>query len=562
MMNCKAVQDYIDLVRSNKFEVCKEQILLCDYVEDIFKTETLRVDEKQLDEYFKLQKYFPFELLDWEKFCFALHNCIYKENGQLRWPVLFILVGRGAGKNGYLAFEDFCLLTPVNGIKYYFIDIFAMSEDQAKTTFDDVYNVLEDNADKLKNHFRWTKEEIVNLKTNSRLKFRTSGAKTKDGGRPGKIDFDEYHAYENMKIVDTATTGLGKKPHPRRTIITTNGDVREGPLDDLIAKSDLILKREIPDNGMLPFICRLGSIEEITDKKNWPKANPSLPYFPILQHELDIEYGDYLINPISNASFATKRMNVPQGNKDAEVATWDDIWATGELVTLDSDGNKIKTPREIPDLTGCTCVAGIDYAKTTDFVCAGLLFLYKGIYYWISHTWICKKSNDLGRIKAPLKEWEEKGFLEYIDGPEVPPETVANWLQEQGQKYNITVLGMDNYRYTLLARALREVGFDVDKNEANNIKLARPSNQMLIAPTVNSLFVNQSIVWGNNPLMRWYTNNACTITSQAGNVTYGKIEPKSRKTDGFMAFIAAICAAGELEDSGETVDFDFGVYTY
>ena len=30
---------------------------------------------------------------------------------------------------------------------------------------------------------------------------------------------------------------------------------------------------------------------------------------------------------------------------------------------------------------------------------------------------------------------------------------------------------MDNYRYTLLAKALREVGFDTDKKGNNNIRL-------------------------------------------------------------------------------------------
>lgn len=541
------IQNYIDFVRSGKIEVCKEQLLLCDYVEKCFREEKLCVDEEQLKKYLDLQKYFPYELLDWEKFCFALHNCVYKENEQLRWPVLFILVGRGAGKNGYLAFEDFCLLTPVNGVKYYFIDIFAMAEDQAKTTFEDVYNVLEDNKAKLKNHFYWNKEEITNLKTKSRLKFRTSGIKSKDGGRPGKVDFDEYHAYESMKLVDVATTGLGKKAHPRRTIITTNGDVRDGPLDTLIAKCDLILKGEMHDNGTLPFICKLDNEEEIKDKRKWPKANPSLPFFPVLQHELEIEFGDYLQDPIGNSSFATKRMNMPQGNKDVEVTSWENILATNE---------------EIPDLAGCMCVAGVDYAKTTDFVAAGLLFLFKRKYYWITHTWICKKSADLERIKAPLKEWEERGLLTFVDGPEIPPDIPAEWLAAKGQIYNITTLGMDNYRYTLLAKALKAVGFDTDKNGANNIKLTRPSNEMLIAPTITSLFINHNIVWGNNPLMRWYTNNSCMITSQAGNITYGKIEPKSRKTDGFKAFVSAMCVSNNLEDSGEAADVDFEIYTY
>ena len=185
------IQDYIDLVRSGKLEVCKDQLLLCDMVERVFSTEDIYVDEEQLNKYLNQQKYFPFQLYEWERFCFALHNCTYKANGLLRFPDLLILVGRGAGKNGYLSFEDFCLLTPINGIKQYHIDICANSEDQARTSFDDIYNILEDRKAYFKKYFRWNKEKIQNIKTGSVLRFRTSNFKTKDGGRPGKDDFDE-----------------------------------------------------------------------------------------------------------------------------------------------------------------------------------------------------------------------------------------------------------------------------------------------------------------------------------------------------------------------------------
>lgn len=540
------IQNYIDLVRSGVS--CKEQLLLCDYIERCFDNDRIYVDNDQLQKYLSLQRYFPFQLLEWEVFCFTLHNCTYSSLGVLRWPDLFILVGRGAGKNGYLSFEDFCLISEYNTVKNYDIDICANAEEQARTSFDDVWNVLEDNGQKLKTHFEWTKELIKNRKTGSRLRFRTSNAKTKDGGRPGKIDFDEYHQYEDYKSIQVFKTGLGKKKNPRTTITTTNGDVRDGPLDHVIARAEQILNdSSVSDNGMLPFICKLDTAEEVDNIKMWDKANPSLRYFPELISMMKREYVDYKDDPVSNSSFMTKRMNIPQGNKDVEVTPWENILATNQ---------------SIPDLAGCTCVVGIDYAKTTDFVCAGLLFKYKGAHYWLSHTWICKKCNDLGRIKAPLEEWAGLGLLTFVDGPEIPPETPAAWLQEQAQKYNLTILGMDNYRYTLLARALREVGFDTDKGGVNNIKLIRPSNQMLIAPTINSLFVNHKIVWGDNPLMRWYTNNACMVTSSAGNITYGKIEPKSRKTDGWMAFASAMCVSGDLEDSGETCDVTFGVYTY
>lgn len=550
MKLCKEIQDYIDLVRSEKIEVCKEQIQLIELIEYTFENEDIYVDEEELKNYLSLQKYFPFQLLEWEVFCFTLHNCTYKRNGELRWPDLFIEVGRGSGKNGYLAFEDFCLISQYNKVKKYHIDICANNEEQARTTFDDVYDILEEHEKKLSKHFEWTKEVIKNKKTGSKLKFRTSNAKTKDGGRPGKVDFDEYHQYEDYKAIQVFKTGLGKKEHPRTTITTTNGDVRDGPLDKIINRSKEILKRASEDNGLLPFICKLDDEKEVNNKKNWDKANPSLHRFPVLYSTMEKEYIDYLEDPISNSSFMTKRMNIPKGNADVEVTTWENILATNQ---------------EIPDLTGCTCIAGIDYAKTTDFVAAGLLFKYKGKFIWIHHTWVCESSKDLGRIKAPLREWEEKGILTFIKGVEIPPETAANWLAEQGEKYNITTLWMDNYRYTLLARALREAGFDTDKKGTNNIRLARPSNEMLIAPVITSAFANHNIIYGDNPLMRWYTNNSCLITSQAGNITYGKIEPKSRKTDGFKAFVAAMCGSVDLEDSGEVIEIDdlsFGVYTY
>lgn len=542
------IQNYIKLVRGGTIEVCKEQIQLCNYVEKSFKEENIYVDEVQLKKYLSLQKYFPFKLYEWEVFCYTLHNCTYSKIGILRWPDLFILVGRGAGKNGYLSFEDFSLISEYNNIKNYNIDICANAEDQAKTSFDDVYNVLKENEPKLKTHFSWTKELIKNLRTGSELKFRTSNAKTKDGGRPGKIDFDEYHQYTDYKSIQVFKTGLGKKKNPRTTITTTNGDVRDGPLDHLIVRALEILKGATNDNGMLPFICKLDDEKEVDNPIMWDKANPSLHYFPELMATMKREYVEYKEDSVNNASFMTKRMNIPKGNKDVEITTWGNILATNQI---------------IPDLEGCTCCVGIDYAKTTDFVCAGLLFKFQDKYYWLSHTWVCKKCNDLGRIKAPLKEWEKMGLLDIIDAVEISPDIPAEWLQKQALKYNLTVLGMDLYRYTLLAKSLKNVGFDTDKDGSNNIKLIRPSNQMLVAPIITSLFANHNIIWGDNPLMRWYTNNTCIKSEAHGNTSYGKIEAKSRKTDGWMAFVAAFAADGvDLVDSGDVVDLDLGCYTY
>lgn len=547
------IDDYIAYVRSEEYPVCTDQLRLCELVEQAFRTERLFVDETQLDRYLGYEKYFPFRLFPWERFCFALHNCTYREDGSLRFPILVIYVGRGAGKNGYLGFEDFCLLTTANGIREYHIDIFATSEDQAKQSFQDVYNVLEANERKMKRHFRWTKELIVNTDTGSEFRFRTSNAKTKDGGRPGKIDFDEYHAYPDYKLITVATTGLGKKKRPRQTITTTDGEVRGGPLDDLIASCEKILAGEQPDNGMLPFICRLDDDDEVDDERAWHKANPSLRYLPDLMQQLRLEYAAYKQNPAANTAFITKRMNRPPKILENGVTEWENILATN---------------REIPEelIEGRPCVIGMDYMKTTDFLGAGLLWRVGDVDIWLSHTWICSQSDDLKRIKAPLREWEAKGLVTFVDGAEISPELPAVWLANEAAKRGCMILcaGIDDYRYTLMKAALLDVlNLSADKG-FDNVRLIRPRDEMRHIPGITAGFAGKRFIWGDSPVMRWCCNNAKTVTSPAGNITYGKIEPKSRKTDTFKAFVAAECASDVLEVyKNDTLSGKLpGVFTY
>ncbi|MFR5470591.1 MAG: terminase TerL endonuclease subunit [Romboutsia sp.] len=530
----KYIKEYLDIIDNEVFPMCKEQKLLSKFIKNIFDNEKLVIDEEKVEKYFSYQKYFPFNLFPWEKFLFVLHNCVFKENGLPRFADLFILVGRGSGKNAYLAYEDFCLITPTHGIKNYDIDISANSEDQAKTTFNDIYNILEDPkyTKKMKRNFYWNKEEIINLKTKSKIKFRTNNPKGKDGLRSGKVDFDEIHAYQNWANINVFTTGLGKKDNPRRTYITTNGDVRDGPLDNLLEKAIMILKGEVEDNGFLPFICKLDEEKEVDNPDNWAKANPSLPYRPSLMEQMKKEYADYKINPYVNNAFMTKRMNIPKGSKDIEVTSWENI---------------LSTNKDIPNLEGASCTIGIDYTKVNDMMSVGLLFLKGGIYYWVSHSWFCTNSRDKDRIKAPLEEWSKQGLLTIVDDIEINPDMATEWIQEQLIKYNFVKLGVDNFRLALLSKSMKNIGIDATNKE--QVKIIRPSDIMKIVPVIDSLFNNHQIVWGDNPLMRWFTNNTKLTDKNLGNYVYDKIEPKSRKTDGFMAFVHAMIAAQDtLED--------------
>ena len=61
MTNCKYIDNYITMVRSaDPYPYCKWQHKLCDFVEKVFETENVYVDEEQLEKYLALQKYFDY----------------------------------------------------------------------------------------------------------------------------------------------------------------------------------------------------------------------------------------------------------------------------------------------------------------------------------------------------------------------------------------------------------------------------------------------------------------------------------------------------------------------
>ena len=534
------VRGWIDIVENGTYRSCEEQQLLVEHIQRCFETEDIYIDRAQLNNYMKIcEKYIPFELFPWQKFVIALHDCTYwRGSGQVRWPDLFCMLGRGAGKDGTIAVESMCLTSPYNGIREYDVDICANNEEQAVRPVQDLTGFFEEpgTVKKIKHFYNWTKERVICTKTRSVIKGRTNSPKGKDGLRSGIVVFNEIHQYPNYDNINVFTTGLGKKKHPRRSYYTTNGDVREGPLDDLLDEAEDILRSGADDNGLLPFICKLDSKEDVHDEANWPKANPSLPYLPNLLSEIRKEYRDWSKNPDRLPAFMSKRMNLPEAMKEAAVADWDSIAATNQ---------------EIPDLKGWNCTVGVDYSKTTDWMAVNFHFKNGDKRYDINKAWICRDSRDIPRLKCPWREWAKTEYLEYVDDVEIHPSIVAGYIQEMGRKYNIAMVAIDSYRYSLLSDALSKVGIS---KELKNLMLVKQTDIIKAVPVIDHCFLNHYFHWGNNPVLRWATNNTKTIRygrdagADKGSFVYAKIEGKSRKTDPFMALVASMVAESTIKE--------------
>lgn len=539
------IQRFVDKVESGELRASKEVKALINHVRDCFANEDIYVDDDLADKYLSLAKYFPYErIFEWQEFVITLHDATFwKETGMPRWPDLFCMLGRGAGKDGTIALESVAMASPYNGIHGYDVDICANNEEQALRPVTDIVEAF-DSTDprlqkKLKRHFVWHKESVECTRTQSKIRGRTNNPKGKDGMRSGLVVFNEIHQYENYKNINVFTTGLGKHPHPRRSYYTTQGDISDGPLDDMLDTAEGILFNGDPDNGLLPFICKLDTKDEVHDPDNWVKANPSLPYLPSLRLEIEKEYRDWKKNPARLPAFITKRMNIRDSALEIKVTDYDNIKAT---------------KNELPNMKGWTCTVGIDFTKVTDWASVCFHFKQGDKRYDISHSWMCSASKDKERLRCPWEEWAANGRLTVVDDVEIHPVLLTDFIYSMRMDYVIKGVAIDDFRYALMASALKEIGFD--PKEKKNLKLVKPSDIMRVTPVIDSCFANKNFVWGDAPELRWATNNTKLVKYgrnpaggndlDLGNYVYGKIEAKSRKTDPFMALVAAMTIESKI----------------
>lgn len=538
------IDNYIDGVRSGTIPACKELKQAMDYVEQKLDNPDVIILGDKIDKAVELiERYFEFKLLDWELFILALVHCYYKSRDSVVFNEFFIMMGRGNGKNGFISAIAWYFTTHYHGVNGYNVDIIANAEDQAKTSFIDIYEVLERTWAKSKNFFYKTKQQIVNLRTNSYIKYNTSNARTKDGKRSACLIFDENHEYENWDMIKVFQSGFGKKKHSRTFHITTQGYVRGGVLDELLDLSKRILDGEVTQLRTLPLIYRLDDKEEYKDPANWPKANPSYRHFPLLQEEMQDEFVKMDYQPHLAIEFLTKRMNMPAQDNFIVVAPWEKILATNQPIPYE-------------ELENLQCIGGLDYAKTTDFASCGLLFKYQGKRYWLEHTFVCYQALEVESrpIKAPIREWAERGLVT-IFNRRIRESDISGWFLEQAKKYHIKGIYADDYRVSLLESEFAKVGLPLERVRSGTITHAR------VAPLVEQIFAEETLVFGDDPVMRWAVNNTYIEVDAKGNTTYHKIEPKTRKNDAFMALVHALTKDSELEEPLQDV-LSFDVYTY
>ncbi len=338
---------------------------------------------------------------------------------------------------------------------------------------------------------------LWNKITNSKM-FKISDRTRNKEGR--NIDFaiiDEIHEMLKMIVIMSIKQSQSLKDNPKLIMITTEGTVNDGALDELTDEYRKIINGEDDRPSALrklPWLYTQDSEEEVfQDETSWFKSNPSLGAIKKWQYLRD-ELEEAKTSKIKRVMVLCKDFNIKQN----AASTW-----------MNKEDYENPATFDIHDFEGSVCLGAADMALTTDLVSSKALFMKKDerTKYLHSHYWICenklRKSPDTNE-GAKYEEWARKGLLTIVPGNEVDPAIVADWYYQLYQLYKIfpLVTGYDQRYASAFNQRMEKYGFKTE--------LIVQSKAVLNNPTLllESDLQNQVINYNNNDMDAWCFGNA------------------------------------------------------
>lgn len=376
----------------------------------------------------------------------------------------------------------------------------------------------------------WRNQKWIRINdTNSKI-FKISDRTRNKEGR--NIDFsviDEVHEMKENTIIKSIEQSQSLKDNPKLIIITTEGFVNDGALDEILRKCRSVIRGE--DDGpsaerLLPWLYTQDSEQEIwADERSWMKSNPSL--YAIKKISYLREQIDQARKSTADRAFVlSKDFNIKQNAAAA--------WLHIEDYTYDASF-------DLEDFRGSLILGGVDMSETTDMTSAKALVMRANdkTKYIIQHYWIPESkltSADDKESGAKYKEWAKAGILTICEGNDIDLAQVADWYYMLYKQYGLRLFkcGYDvKYSKDFLKR-MDEYGFECELVLQTKQTL---SNAMKL---VEADLKAQLINYNNNDIDKWCLSNAAVEVDNAGNCQAVKIAGQpARRIDGAVTFIIA-----------------------
>ena len=547
-MNNTYIQDYRKAIRSGEIVAGRELIdeldnLLRDMTDDRYIFDTTDADQRIdfMEHCIRLTKspFYgkPMKLLLWQKafitavYSFKMADEMYidpsgREKHVDRFKKCVLLIARKNAKSETCS--GLTLTEAIVGNEG--ADLVCSSNDDTQA------NILYDAIDTMRlmidpeQKDTWRNQKWIRINdTNSKI-FKISDRTRNKEGR--NIDFsviDEVHEMKENTIIKSIEQSQSLKDNPKLIIITTEGFVNDGALDEILRQCRRVIRGE--DDGasaerLLPWLYTQDSEQEIwADERSWQKSNPSLGVikkYTYLREQIDAARK----STADRAFVLSKDFNIKQN----AAAAW-----------LHIEDYAYNAEYDLEDFRGSLILGGVDMAETTDMTSARALVMRASDKrkYIIQHYWIPESkltSADDREAGARYKEWAKAGILTICEGNDIDLSQVADWYYMLYKQYGLRLFkcGYDVKFSKDFLKRMDEYGFECE--------LVYQSKQVLsnAMKLVEADFKAQLINYNNNEIDKWCLGNAAVEVDNAGNCQAVKIKGQpARRIDGAVTFIIA-----------------------
>lgn len=416
-------------------------------------------------------------------------------------------------------------------------DIVASSNDDAQASI--VYDAIDTMRQLIDPRDLDTKRNqryILNKATNTKIFKLSDRTKNKEGRNIDFAILDEVHEMKKNIIAKSIEQSQSLKDNPKLIMITTEGFVEDGYLDEELKKARSIIYREDPDDVAgereLPWLYTQDSEKEVwtgtRENRLWEKSNPTLGIVKNYSY-LEEQVAVARKSKADRIFVLAKDFNIKQN----EVTSW-----------LDYEDYNYESEYDIEKLRGRIAIGAVDLAETTDLCAAKVMVMlpedsnkYILSHYFIPETKL-EESND-ERSGAKYKEWRDAGLLTVTEGADVDLAVVADWFYKIYTDYGIKLwkCGYDQRFSKDWINRMEYYGWmktGGDDTDLVMINQNAPTLSTAIKLTESEL--KRSLVrFNNNDMDRWCLGNAgLTVANSIGQVLLVKISPEKR-IDGAVA---------------------------
>ncbi len=413
-------------------------------------------------------------------------------------------------------------------------DIVASSNDDAQASI--VYDAIDtmrrlidpDDLDSKRNQ-----SFILNKASNTKI-FKLSDRTRNKEGR--NIDFailDEVHEMKDNVISKSIEQSQSLKDNPKLILITTEGFVVDGYLDEELKKARRIVAGEADDlasERYLPWLYTQDSEHEVwqgnRQNRLWMKSNPTLGI---------VKKWDYLEQQVETAKQS-------KGDRIFVLSKDFNIKQSGSAAWLDLTDYDYEAVYNIEDFRGSICIGAVDLAETTDLCNAKILLMKPNdpTKYIYSHYWIPERKlvdSDDSQEGAKYQEWAEAGLMTITEGNDIELSQVADWFYQLYLDYDIK-LWKCGYDQKFAKEWINQMNFYGWSREDDTLVMVLQNAQTLsnAMKLLEQDLRHRMVNYNQNAVDKWCFGNAGIQVDKVGQCLAVK-QKKARRIDGAVTAI-------------------------